>query len=118
MIILFDGVCNLCNSAVDLILQKAQENNFKLVALQSAEGQKILKTFDLSLEINTVILIKNNQVFSESDAALEICKHLKTPWNWLTAFKILPKMWRDSLYRFVANRRYKWFGKRTTCRRF
>ncbi|WP_321346157.1 DCC1-like thiol-disulfide oxidoreductase family protein [uncultured Draconibacterium sp.] len=116
MIILFDGVCNLCNSAVDLILKKARENDFKLVTLQSDNGQRILKTFDLNLEINTVILIKNNQVFSESDAALEICKQLKSPWNWLTAFKILPKTWRDGLYRFVANNRYKWFGKRSSCR--
>ena len=118
MIILFDGVCNLCNSAVDFILEKAQENDFKLVALQSEEGQQILKQFDLSLQINTVQLIQNNQVFSESDAVIEICKHLKSPWNWLTAFKILPKTWRDNLYRYVANKRYKWFGKRSSCRSF
>lgn len=118
MTILFDGVCNLCNSAVDLILQNAQENNFKLVALQSDEGQELLKVFDLYLEVNTVLLIKNNQVLSESDAVLEICKHLKAPWSWLAGFKILPKYWRDSLYRFVASNRYKWFGKRTSCRSF
>lgn len=118
MILLFDGVCNLCNSAVDVILKKAQDNDFKLVALQSEAGQHILKEFDLPLEINTVVLIQNNQVFSESDAVIEICKHLKTPWSWLTAFKLLPKNWRDNLYRFVANNRYKWFGKRTSCRSF
>jgi predicted DCC family thiol-disulfide oxidoreductase YuxK len=118
MILLFDGVCNLCNSAVDVILKKAQEDDFKLVALQSEEGQQLLKKFELPLEINTVVLIQNNQVFSESDAVIEICKHLKTPWSWLTVFKLLPKSWRDNLYRFVANNRYKWFGKRTSCRSF
>lgn len=117
-IILFDGICKLCNSAVDFIIEKAQENDFKLLALQSEEGQQILKEYDLPLEINTVVLIQKNQVFSESDAVLEICKHLKAPWNWLTAFKLLPKSWRDSMYRFVANNRYKWFGKRTSCRTF
>lgn len=118
MIILFDGVCNLCNSAVDFIMEKAQKNDFKLVALQSDEGQQILKDFDLSLEINTVLLIQNNQVFSESDAVIEICKHLKSPWSWLAALKIFPKSWRDNLYRYVANKRYKWFGKRSSCRSF
>ncbi|QIA08931.1 thiol-disulfide oxidoreductase DCC family protein [Draconibacterium halophilum] len=118
MIILFDGVCNLCNSAVDLILKKARESDFKLIALQSKEGQKLLKEFDLQLQVNTVLLIQNNQVLAESDAILEICKHLRPPWSWLRIFKILPKTVRDSLYRWVANNRYKWFGKRTTCRSF
>jgi len=117
-IILFDGVCNLCNSAVDLILKKAQDKDFEFVALQSDEGQQLLKEFELPLEINTVVLIQNTQVYSESEAILEICKHLKAPWSWLAAFKILPKSWRDKLYRFVANNRYKWFGKRTSCRSF
>ncbi|WP_321372184.1 DCC1-like thiol-disulfide oxidoreductase family protein [uncultured Draconibacterium sp.] len=117
-IILFDGVCNLCNSAVDLILKKAQDNDFKFVALQSEEGQGILKKFDLQLQIDSVLLIQNNKLFSESDAVLEICKHLKAPWSWLTAFKLIPKSWRDNLYRFVANKRYKWFGKRSSCRSF
>nr|WP_320021495.1 DCC1-like thiol-disulfide oxidoreductase family protein [uncultured Draconibacterium sp.] len=117
-IILFDGVCNLCNSAVDFILNKAQNKDFKLISLQSNEGQQLLKEFELPLEINTVVLIQNNQTYSESEAILEICKHLKAPWSWLAAFKILPKNWRDKLYRFVANNRYKWFGKRTSCRSF
>lgn len=118
MIILFDGFCNLCNSAVDLILKKARESHFKLIALQSEEGQKLLNEIDLKPQVNTVLLIQNDQVISESDAILEICKHLKAPWNWLAAFKILPKSWRDGLYRYVANNRYKWFGKRTSCRTF
>ncbi len=117
-IILFDGICNLCNSAVDFILDKARENDFKLVALQSEEGQQLLKEFDLELQINTVLLIQNNQVYSESGAVIEICKHLKSPWSWLAGFKILPKTWRDSLYRYVANKRYKWFGTRSSCRSF
>jgi len=115
---LFDGVCNLCNSAVDFILNKAQNKDFKLISLQSNEGQQLLKEFDLPLEINTVVLIQNNQTYSESEAILEICKYLKTPWSWLEVFRILPKSWRDKLYRFVANNRYKWFGKRTSCRSF
>nr|WP_321486670.1 DCC1-like thiol-disulfide oxidoreductase family protein [uncultured Draconibacterium sp.] len=117
-IILFDGVCNLCNSAVDLILKKAQDKDFEFVALQSDEGQQLLKEFELPLEINTVVLIQNNQTYSKSEAILEICKHLKAQWSWLEVFRILPKSWRDKLYRFVANNRYKWFGKRTSCRSF
>ena len=118
MILLFDGVCNLCNSAVDIILKKGPESHFKLIPLQSDEGQQLLKEFDLPLEINTVVLIHNNQVLSESEAVLEICRYLKAPWSWLAVFKILPKSCRNKLYHFVANNRYKWFGKQTSCRSF
>ncbi|HYQ56811.1 MAG TPA: DCC1-like thiol-disulfide oxidoreductase family protein [Draconibacterium sp.] len=115
-IILFDGVCNLCNSFMDLILGKARENQFKMIPLQSEEGQNILNKFELGDEPDTVFFIQNNHVFSESEAILEICKHLKAPWRWLGVFQILPKKTRDRFYRGVAKNRYKWFGKRANCR--
>ncbi|MDX8341013.1 DCC1-like thiol-disulfide oxidoreductase family protein [Draconibacterium sp. IB214405] len=115
-IILFDGVCKLCNFSVDFIVKRTSASEFKMISLQSYEGQKILNQFGLQQEINSVLLIQNDQVYVESDAVLEICKHLRAPWNWLRAFKILPKNFRDILYRWIANNRYKWFGKRKTCR--
>lgn len=116
MIILFDGVCNLCNSAVDFILDKAQENNFKMITLQSEEGQNLLERYNLPKTLDSVILIQNHNVFKQSDAFLEICKYLQAPWNWLTVFRVVPKSWRDVVYRQIATKRYKWFGKRTNCR--
>ncbi|WP_347840466.1 DCC1-like thiol-disulfide oxidoreductase family protein [uncultured Draconibacterium sp.] len=118
MTILFDGVCKLCNSAVDFILEKAQGDNFTLITLQSKEGQELLDSYDLPRTLDSVVLIKNHSVFTASDAFLEICKHLKAPWKWLTVFRIIPKTWRNAVYRQIAAKRYKWFGKRTSCRSF
>ena len=115
-IILFDGVCNLCNGAVNFILKRDKRKQFQFVALQSEKGINLISKFKIVPETDSVILILNNQVYTESDAAIEIAKLLPVPWNWLSAIKIIPKKLRDGIYKWIAKNRYRWFGKRETCR--
>lgn len=113
-IILFDGVCNLCSASVSFILRRDKRQQFDFISLQSNEGKQLLKQFQVSTEIDSVILIHNQKVFIESDAAIAISKFLPFPWNWARIFKVIPKNWRDRIYRWVAKNRYRWFGKRNS----
>lgn len=115
-IILFDGVCNLCNGAVDFILKRDKHKQFRFVSLQSETGLYIIKKFKIATETDSVILIQNNKVFIESDAAIKIAQQLTPFWKLLLVFKIIPKKVRDKLYRWVAKNRYNWFGKKQSCR--
>jgi predicted DCC family thiol-disulfide oxidoreductase YuxK len=115
-IILFDGICNLCNGTVDFIINRDKKEIFRFAALQSDAGIHLAKKFDISGETDSVVLIWENQVFLESDAALEITRLLSFPWKAFVVFKILPKNIRDRIYRWIAKNRYGWFGKKNTCR--
>lgn len=112
-IILFDGVCNLCNASVNFILKRDKRQQFQFVALQSEEGIELIEKHQIPKETDSVVLIKNQNVFTESDAGIEISRLLPSPWNWAVVFKIIPKKWRDSIYRWVAKNRYRWFGKQS-----
>lgn len=114
-IILFDGICNLCNGTVRFILKKDRKKQFRFVALQSDEGKNLINEYSISSETDSVILIQNNNYFTESEAAIEISKLLPHPWKWAVIFKIIPKNWRDKIYRWVAKNRYRWFGKQDIC---
>ena len=115
-LVLFDGVCNLCNGTVDFILKRDRNRQFRFVALQSEAGEKIREKFRFPEEIDSVILILREQVFYESDAALEIARLLPAPWKWAVIFKAVPVRRRNAVYRWIASNRYRWFGKRNECR--
>lgn len=115
-LILFDGVCNLCNGTVDFIMKRDQKKQFRFVALQSEAGEKIREKFRIPEETDSVILIYKNNIFYESEAALEIARLLPAPWAWMTVFKTLPLNWRNAIYRWIARNRYRWFGKKRECR--
>jgi predicted DCC family thiol-disulfide oxidoreductase YuxK len=115
-IVLFDGVCNLCNGTVDFILKRDRKKQFRFVALQSEAGEAIRKNFSIPDEIDSVVLIHEEIVFYESDAALEIARLLPAPWKWAVVFKIVPPGWRNAVYRWIARNRYRWFGKKKECR--
>lgn len=115
-IILFDGVCNLCNHSLDFILKRDRKKQFYYVSLQSEEGKKLVEHYRIPLDTDSVILIRNTKVFTESEAAIEITRMLPAPWKWLSILRFLPLGWRDGLYRWVARNRYRWFGKRENCR--
>ena len=117
-IVLFDGICNLCNGAVNFILKRDKRKQFQFVALQSEKGEELFTKTGIAQEADSIILILNNQVYTESDAAIEIAKLLPAPWNWFSAIKIIPKKLRDGIYKWIAKNRYRWFGKRKTCRIF
>lgn len=115
-VILFDGVCNLCNSAVNFILKRDKKKQFRFVSLQTERGAEVIAKFEISPETDSVILIFDNRAYTESDAAIEIARLLPTPWNWFLVFKIIPEKLRNRIYKWIAKNRYRWFGKRETCR--
>ena len=115
-IILFDGVCNLCNNSVLFIIKRDQKNQFLFSSLQSDACEDILLQFQLkNSELKSIILIENGRVFEKSTAILKIVRHLPYFWKWMYVFIIVPKFIRDFIYIIIANNRYKWFGKKETC---
>ncbi len=115
-IILFDGVCNLCNNTVDFVIRRKHGGQFRFVALQSETGEKLRQRFSIPADTDSVVLIYNEDVYFESAAILKTAWLLSYPWRLAVLFKIIPLKWRNKFYRWIASNRYKWFGKRETCR--
>ena len=116
IIILFDGVCNLCNSSVQFILRRDHSQRFVFASLQSPAGQKLLQKFGLPQDqFNSFVLIENNKVFTRSSGALRVLLHLKKGWQLLYGLNIIPKPIRDKIYDWIARNRYKWFGRQEAC---
>ncbi len=116
MIILFDGVCNLCNGAVQFVILRDPKNRFSFASLQSDFGRHQLRQWGLpERALNSVMLLKDQRLFQKSDAALEIARHLSGGWPLFYACKIVPRFLRDGLYDWVARHRYRWFGRRDEC---
>jgi predicted DCC family thiol-disulfide oxidoreductase YuxK len=117
IIILFDGVCNLCNSSVDFLIRHDKHDKFRFASLQSDIGIELQKKFNLDPEeLKTFFLIDGAKYYSRSTAALKAAKELGFPWNLAYMFILVPRFIRDSVYRLISRYRYKWFGKRSTCR--
>ena len=115
-IILFDGVCNLCNSTVQKVIENDVKNQFKFASLQSEFGQNFLEKNHLGKdEFKSIILIDGDEFYTKSDAALRIGKELKGIYKLSGLLFIVPKFIRNSVYDFVAKNRYKWFGKQESC---
>jgi len=115
-IILFDGICNLCNSSVKFILKHDKKEQFLFTSLQSDAATKILLQLNYkNNDLSSIVLIDDNNIYLKSTAALRITKELSPFWNWFYVMIIIPKKLRDYIYDFIANNRYKWFGKRNTC---
>ncbi len=115
-VLLFDGVCNLCNGAVQWVLLRDRRGVFRFAALQSDTGQAMLRQFGFAAEdFDTVVLIDGDRVFTRSDAALEVVRRIGGFWPVLYAFKIIPRPIRDAVYNWVARNRYRWFGRQEQC---
>ena len=116
-IILFDGVCNLCNSSVNFIIDRDKKNIFKFAALQSESGQKLLDKFGLNQnDFDSVVLVDENKFYSKSTAALKIVKEFPSLWKALYVFIVIPVPIRNFFYDLIAKNRYRWFGKKDSCR--
>lgn len=111
-IILFDGVCNLCNDSVQFIIKRDPNGHFKFASLQSEVGQKLLSPFGAEKEMNSFILIENDRIYMKSSAALRVCNKLSGFWILFSIFWVVPSFIRNFLYDIVAKNRYKWFGKK------
>jgi len=116
-IILFDGVCNLCNAAVQFVIKHDKNDIFRFVALQSDLGQSIVKHIGVDTQnIDSIILYEPGVAYYiKSEGALEIAKHLSGGISFLSVFKILPTPLKNSIYDYIAKNRYKWYGKKEYC---
>lgn len=116
-VILFDGVCNLCNGAVNFIIDRDKKAQFTFAPLQSAPGQAMLKEHLTNAEnLDSIILVEGNRIKIKSDAALSIAYRLSGLWPALVVFRIIPRFLRDLVYDWIARNRYRFFGKRNQCR--
>lgn len=114
-VILFDGICNFCNKSVRFIIKRDPDGYFQFASLQGEVGQSLLKKHHMPQYFDSFVLIENDRVYLKSDAVLRICRHLKGAWKWMSMFFIVPKPIRNAVYSFIANNRYKWYGKRDSC---
>ncbi|NMD68694.1 thiol-disulfide oxidoreductase DCC family protein [Bacillus sp. DNRA2] len=115
MIVLFDGGCGFCSFCVHFIIKRDPLGYFKFASLQSETGKALLKNFNVPSNIDSLVLIKDNKCYLKSTAALQVCKHLNSPWKLLHILIIIPMPIRDFVYEVISKNRYKWFGRNDTC---
>ena len=115
-IILFDGVCNLCNSSVQYVITHDPNAIFQFASLQGETGQQLLKQYGLiENNMNSFVLIQDNKAYTRSTAALFVAKRLKGISKLLYGFIIVPSFIRNAVYDIISRNRYKWFGKKDSC---
>jgi predicted DCC family thiol-disulfide oxidoreductase YuxK len=114
-LILFDGVCNLCNSTVRFIIKRDKKNYFQFTPLQGMTASKIIKSSSTGKRPESLVLFENNKLYYRSTAALRIARKLNGGWKLFYGLVIIPPFLRDPVYNLVASNRYKWFGKKDKC---
>ena len=115
-VLLFDGVCNLCNGMVQFVLKHENETTILFGAMQSETAQIYLEKFHINpSDKRSVIFIDNDVVYIKSEAAFRIAGYLKTPWSWARHFSFMPRSVSNFFYDIVARHRYRIFGKSENC---
>lgn len=115
-IILFDGVCNFCNGAVNFVIERDEAGYFKFAPLQSEIGEELMAKHCIDkLDTDSVILVEDDRAYLHSTAALRIARRLNGVWSWAYAFRVVPKPIRDLAYKLFARYRYKLFGRQDAC---
>lgn len=116
-ILLFDGHCSLCNAAVDFVLKRDTKKKLLLASIQGPGGQMVLKMYQLPPSyLETLVLVEQGQVYLGSTAALRVARLLGGGWPLFYSLIIIPKGLRDRIYQWIGTHRYKWFGRRASCR--
>ena len=116
-ILLFDGHCSLCNAAVDFVLKRNTKKKLLLASIQGPAGQRVLKMYQLPPSyLDTLVLVEQGQLYLGSTAALRVARLLRGGWPLFYALIIIPKGLRDRIYQWIGKNRYKWFGRRASCR--
>ena len=115
-IILFDGVCNFCSSAVNFVIKRDKKSILKFATLQSNVSHQLLATRQLPAnDLKSFVFIENNKIYTRSTAALKVCRYLNGLWPMMYGFIIVPKFIRDGIYNWISKKRYQWFGKKEEC---
>jgi predicted DCC family thiol-disulfide oxidoreductase YuxK len=115
-LVIFDGLCNFCNYWVRFIIKRDKKATLKFTSLQGETAKTILPVFSINPEIlSSVILIEDGKAYTESSAAIRICRHLDGGWKLMYGLIIIPKFLRNVVYNLIARNRYSWFGKKDQC---
>lgn len=115
-IILFDGVCNFCNGAVNFTIKRDKKKSIRFAALQSEVGIQLTKQYGLpENDMRSFLFIENGKMYNKSTAALKVCRRLTGLWPLVYGFIIVPAFIRNAVYDFIAKNRYKWFGQKQEC---
>ncbi len=115
-VILFDGVCNLCSGSVQFVIKHDPNRRFRYASLQSEFGQRVLRQYGLPPDqLNSFILLENDRIYTKSTGALRVARQLNGLWPLLYACIIVPPFIRNAVYSYIANNRYRWFGKKEAC---
>ncbi len=115
-IILFDGICNLCNGFVQYVIRRDQRNVFRFGSLQSERARELLRPLGSpGTDLSTIVLLDGHEAVTESDAVLRIVGRLGGAWKLVSWFRIIPKPIRDGVYRLISRYRYAIFGRRDSC---
>ena len=115
-VVLFDGVCNLCNDVVQFVIAQDPQGKLAFASLQSAVGQQFLQHHRLpTADFDSFVLIDGDKVYTESTAALNLLKVLGGKWKPFGMLLVVPRLIRDAVYRLIARNRYRWFGRKEAC---
>ncbi len=114
-VVLFDGVCNFCESSVQFILRHDKTGSLRFASLQSEIGQQLLTAYGISHELQSVVFVESGKAYTKSAAAFRIARYFGGWWKLLLVFSILPAFITDFGYDIIAKNRYRWFGKKDAC---
>ena len=115
-VLLFDGVCNLCNGMVRFVVGREADPKLRFASLQSDFGRRLLKDRGLPQGyLQGLVLVEGGQTFLNSEAAVRVALYLRRPWRWFAVLRLAPSWLREPVYRIVARQRYRLFGKRDAC---
>jgi predicted DCC family thiol-disulfide oxidoreductase YuxK len=115
-VVLFDGVCNLCNGIVKFSLRRDRKGILRFASLQSEAAKDLLRSHDIDEnQMDTFVFVESGKAYTRSTAGLKLFKSFGFPWSILYVLIIIPRSIRDALYNFIAQNRYRWFGKEESC---
>lgn len=116
VIVVFDGVCTLCNHSVDFLMRHDRTESLMFTSFQSEAGRALLARHGIDHAPATIYVVENGRIYTESTGILRLCRYLDWPWRAGAILLVVPAFIRDVVYRLIARNRYRWFGKRDTCR--